>query len=132
MTAPIFPLCLIATERSPLAQNVIFRNAAFAINERCGALAQAIKKLTASMHEWNRVNPGRTSRTIMQRAGSVLRSAHDWEVTPPSPAETYCSGINLDIAATENPDIHQALEGLRCAARMGRSGKSAPTGPARL
>lgn len=112
-------------QRSTLAQNVIIRDAAFAINERAEALVHAVKKLTASVQEWDRFDPGRTSRSTMQRAGSVLWSAHGWQVTPRSPAETYCSGINLDTAATESTDMQDARDELWRAMRMGRTSKSA-------
>jgi hypothetical protein len=115
-------------QRSTLIQNVIIRNAAFAVNERAGALAAALKKLTISLQAWDRVNPGRTNRSTMQRAGSVLWSTYGWEVTPRSPAETYCSGVNLAAAATDDADIQHALDELWQAMRMARAPtEAAPT-----
>jgi hypothetical protein len=107
-------------QRSMLAQNIILRDAVFAINERAGALAGAMKKLTVSMQEWDRVHPGRTGRSTTQRAGSVLWMANGWEVTPRSPAETYCSGVNLDAVSSDVPDIQCALDALWEAMRLGR------------
>jgi hypothetical protein len=115
---------LIATshpdDRSALVQNVIIREAAFAVNERAGALVAAMKKLTASMQTWDRLNPGRTSRSTTQPAGTVLWSSYGWEVTPRTPAETYCSGVNLQTATANNPDIQCALDELWQAMRMAR------------
>lgn len=112
-------------QRSALMQNVIIRDAAFAINERAGALSEARKKLTELVREWDRVHPGRAGRSALQPAGSALWSAHGWEVTPWSPAETYCSGVNLESAATENLEIRDALDELWRAMRMGRSSTAA-------
>jgi hypothetical protein len=116
---------LVATshpdERSTLAQNVIIRDAAFAANERAGALMRALKKLTVSMQTWDRINPGRTSRSTTQRAGTVLWSSYGWEVTARTPAETYCSGANLEAAAVDNAEIQRSLDELWQAMRMGRA-----------
>lgn len=108
-------------QRSTLMQNVIIRDEAFAVNERARALAAALSKLTISMRVWDRLNPGRTSRSTTQRAGSVLWSSYGWEVTPRTPAETYCSGVNLDSARMDNADIQRALDDLWQAMRMARA-----------
>jgi hypothetical protein len=108
-------------QRTTLIQNVIIRYAAFAVNERAGALADACRKLTTSMQTWDRIHPGRTSRSTMHRAGSVLWSSYGWEVTPRSPAETYRSGVNLAALATDDVDIQCALDALWQAMQMGRA-----------
>ncbi|WP_439401420.1 hypothetical protein ACNJYA_32890 [Bradyrhizobium sp. DASA03068] len=112
-------------QRSTLTQKLIIRDAGFAINERAAALAKAMKKLSMIMQQWDRVHPGRAGRSTMQRAGSVLWSAHGWEVTPRSPAETYCSGVNLEAAGVENLEIRDALDELWRAMQMGRSSTEA-------
>jgi hypothetical protein len=91
------------------------------VNERASALADACTKLTTSMQTWDRIHPGRTSRSTLQRAGSVLWSSYGWEVTPRSPAETYCSGVNLAALATDDVDIRCALDALWQAMQMGRA-----------
>jgi hypothetical protein len=106
---------------STLMQNVIIRDAALAVNERARVLAAALSRLTSSMRVWDRLNPGRTSRSTTQRAGSVLWSSYGWEVTPRTPAETYCSGVNLDSARMDSPDIQRALDDLWQAMRMARA-----------
>jgi hypothetical protein len=108
-------------QRSTLIQNIIIHDAALAVNERAGALAAALNKLTISMRAWDRLNPGRTSRSTTQRASSVLWSIYGWEVTPRTPAETYCSGVNLDSARIDNADIQRALDELWQATRMARA-----------
>lgn len=108
-------------QRTILIQNVIIRDASFAANERASALADACRKLTTSMQTWDRIHPGRTSRTDRQRAGSVLWSRYGWEVMPHSPADTYCVGVNLATLATNDPDIGCALNALWQAMQMGRA-----------
>ncbi len=58
-------------QRSTLLQNVIIRDAAFVVSERSGALAQAVKKLTVSLREWDRVNPGPRPRAAASLARLV-------------------------------------------------------------
>jgi hypothetical protein len=74
----------------------------------------------------DRANPGRANRSAMHRAGSVLWSAHGWDVTPRSPAETYCSGVNLETVAADNADILRALNELWWAMRLGRPNGAKP------
>ncbi|MDN3277849.1 hypothetical protein QWJ07_26535 [Frankia sp. RB7] len=107
-------------QRSSLAKNVILRNAEFAINTRAPALAAAMAKLNASMLAWDRIHPRQAGRSTMQKAGSVLWMPQGWEITPRSPAETYCSGINLDTVSSEAPDIQSAIDELWQAMRLGR------------
>jgi hypothetical protein len=108
-------------QRTTLIQNVIIRDAAFAVNERAVALANACMKLTTSMQTWDRTHPGRTGRTTLQRAGSVLWSTYGWEVTPRSPAETYCGGVNLATLATDDVNIQFGLDALWRAMQTGRA-----------
>lgn len=108
-------------QRTTLVQTVIIQDAAFAVNERASALASACGKLTTFMQRWDRVHPGRTSRTTIQRGGAVLWSSFGWEVTPPIPAETYRSGIDLATVASDDIEIQLALDALWQAMRMGRS-----------
>lgn len=105
-------------QRSTLTKNVVIRDVGFAISERALALAPAMKRLTASMLKLDRANPGRSSRSTMQRAGSVLWSVHGWEVTARSPAETYSSGLNLENVLTESADVQHALDDLWQAMKM--------------
>ncbi|MCP3447348.1 phospholipase D family protein [Bradyrhizobium sp. CCGUVB14] len=107
---------LVATshpdQRSALAKNVILQNAGFAIGTRAPALASAMATLTALMQAWDRAHPGRATRSTMQRAGSILWMSPGWEVTPRSPAETYCSGVNIEGVASGNPDVALAVAAL--------------------
>jgi len=103
-----------------LIQNVIIPDAAFSVNDRACAIANAFENLTNSMQAWDHARPRRTSRTTPQRAGSVLWSSYGWEVTPRSPAETYCSGVNLATLATDDVHIQFALNALWQAMQMGR------------
>jgi hypothetical protein len=108
-------------QRATLTQNVIIRDAAFAIGERAARLAAAMKKLTACLETWDRANPGRAHRSTLQRAGSVLWSGQGWEVTPRTPAETYCGGVKLDTVAADDTDIQRAIDELWHAMREGRA-----------
>ncbi len=107
-------------QRSSLAKRVILPNVEFAINARAPAMAAAMAKLNASMHAWDRVHPGQAARSIMQKAGSVLWMTHGWEVAPRLPAQTYCSGVNLEAACSDTPEIRAALDELWKATRLGR------------
>lgn len=108
-----------------LMQNVIIRDAAFAVGERSMGLAAAMKKLTACLQEWDRVNPGQADRSSLQRAGSVLWSAEGWEVTPRTPAETYRGGVKLDTVVMDDTDIQFAIDELWRAMREGRASTDA-------
>ena len=88
-------------------------------------LAAAMKKLTACLQQWDRVNPGQADRSSLQRAGSVLWSAEGWEVTPRTPAETYRGGVKLDTVVTDNTDIQFAIDELWRAMREGRASRDA-------
>lgn len=119
-------------QRAILMHSVLIRDAAFAIGERAGMLAAAQKTLTSRLQEWDRVNAGRASRSTLQRAGTVLWSTYGWEVTPQTPAETYCSGVNLDTAARDSADIQVALEELWTASKIRRVSNDAKTEEASL
>ncbi|MCG6206308.1 hypothetical protein LPW26_16790 [Rhodopseudomonas sp. HC1] len=108
-------------QKTMLSQNVIIRGATFAISERAPVLAQAMAKLTACLQQWDRANPGRAGRSALHKAGSVLWMSHGWEVMPRSPAETYCSGMDLGTIATHDADIQSALDDLWLAMRLGRN-----------
>jgi hypothetical protein len=101
------------------------------MNERASALADACRKLTTSMQTWDRFHPGRTSRTTLQRAGLVLWSSYGWEVTPRSPAEAYCTGVNLAVLAADDVDIQCALDALWQATQMGGAPAEADANGAR-
>ncbi|WP_445220476.1 hypothetical protein ACKWRH_10665 [Bradyrhizobium sp. Pa8] len=123
---------LVATshpdQRSVLAKSVILQNAGFAIGTRAPALASAMAKLTISMRAWNSAHPGRATRSTMQRAGSILWMSPGWEVTPRSPAETYCSGVNIEDVSSGNPEIALAIAALREAMEL-TNPAGAPTDP---
>ncbi|MBB4263578.1 hypothetical protein [Bradyrhizobium sp. CIR3A] len=112
-------------QRSMLAKIVVIGDAAVSINERADALAKAMRSLTAMTLEWDRVHPGRSGRSTMQRAGSVLWMAPGWEMTPRSPANTYCSGVNLEALSSDIPDIQSAIDALWQAMRLGRTSDKA-------
>ncbi|WP_316171521.1 MULTISPECIES: phospholipase D family protein [unclassified Bradyrhizobium] len=116
-------------QRTLLAQNVILQGAAFAIGVRAPALASAMAKLNASMKAWSSLYPGRGGRSTMQKAGSVLWMSPGWEVTPRSPAETYCSGVNLDGVSSDTPEINSAIAGLRAAMQLRPETKILVTNP---
>jgi hypothetical protein len=108
------------TQRSVLIQKVIIHDADFAVRERAGMLAAELNALSTRMEEWDRRHPGRSSRTLMQPAGSVMWSTYGWEVTPREPAETYWSGINIDTVKADDTDIANAVDALWRAMREGR------------
>jgi hypothetical protein len=101
-----------------LMLGLIIPNAQLAMTDRVIAVVDSLSRVAALLQaSENEVYAAQGSGRRLQKGGSLLwNSKWGWHVLPPSPAETYCSGyINVDLAATENAPISDALLALRSA-----------------
>ena len=124
---------LIATsspdQLSLFIRSLIIRNAAFAVTERAGKLADAMEKLSRAilLKTWDQTYLDQGRGRVLQPGGSIMWSPKwGWQILPQSPAQSYCGdSINLEMAAKENSDIKLALDAL-LEAMSARAPENAP------
>jgi hypothetical protein len=94
---------------SGLVQTVLVKNAETHIIERAPRIADAMSSLTGTLSaHWDALYRG----SRLQPARTLLWSrVSGWEVTPASPAQTYCSGfVRIGSALASDPEVRQAFE----------------------
>jgi hypothetical protein len=94
-------------------RTLIIRDAAYAVTQRAGKLADAIGQLNHVLKQnWDRLYDSQGGDRALHSGGSIMWCRKwGWEVLPRTAAQSYYADhINLEVAAKANSDVQLAID----------------------